>query len=134
MTRFGKWLRRRLERWLGRYYEGPTPPDRLGELAIHWANANPEASRGEFVALAIQLAEESYMLGYTRGVEYVERDPTFFDDRNPDAVADDLDPWWRIRPAITLDGDPYELVPNDEEPDEFVIPIPEDVNDERRED
>ncbi len=115
MTPLKRWLRRTIERLLKRWYEGEEPPDRLGDMIVQWANENPNATRGEFLSMAIQITEESWMSGFSRGVEYVERDPEFFEDRQPDTIADAFDPTWREEsPAITLDGDPNEIVPPDE--------------------
>lgn len=110
-----RWIRRLLEKFLKRFYEGEEAPGRLGDMAILWANENELATRGEWLSMAIHLAEEAYESGFARGVEYVERDPEFFDDLKPDLIADAADPGWQESPAITLDADPDGIVPPDEE-------------------
>lgn len=114
MTPVGKWLRERLERFLGRYEEGEDPPARIREQVIVFASMNPKATRIEWVDFAATLAEESYRSGYIRGVEWAERDPLATRPGDtPEAIADALDPSWRERPwqpQVYLDGDPSELV------------------------
>lgn len=122
MTRFMRWLRNLAEKWLGRYYEGEKAPERLAQMVMTFANENPHATRAEWVLFASEMAEESYRSGFTRGVEYVERDPTFFDDLDPDGVMSAHEPDWKWSDAISLEGNP-EDIPS---PEEFGDPV-EDV-------
>lgn len=99
MTALKRWLSRRAERFLDRYYEGPEPPLRIADLAIEFANLYPQATRAMWLRFATDHAREAYRAGYQRGYEYVERDPDFFrSDLPPDMIADQMDPDWRWRP------------------------------------
>lgn len=110
-----------LERWLGRLYEGPAPPDRLVEMVFAFAEMYPNATRRQWVLFAASHARESYRSGYVRGFEYVERDPDFFKDRSPDEVAAQLDPHeFPWSPDITLTR-PDEVVPEFDEPVATVL-------------
>ena len=111
MTPLAKLARGILERLLGRFYEGPEPPARLGEMVVAFANDHPRATRGEWVWFCRQHAAECYRSGYTRGVERAERDfwnamPSVL----PEEVADELDPDWRWQPDIRLLGEPGQVV------------------------
>lgn len=110
MTPLGKWLRRKVEKWAGTYYEGQKAPERLREQVIAFANMYPTATRGQFVEMAASLAEEAYAAGYLRGVEWAERDPEPFPGASPETIADEIDPDWKWRPAIQLEVPPGEVV------------------------
>lgn len=111
--RVKKWLRARLEKWAGTFYEGPEPPDRFRDHAVFFANLNPRATREEWVEFATELARETYSAGYMRGYEASEREQDE-DDGNtqlpPDLIADRLDPDWRNSDAVVLDF-PDAIVP-----------------------
>jgi len=105
MTRFGKWVRNNLEKYLGKYYEGFDAPDRLRAMVIAFANFYPQATRDQWIAFATAHAAESYRSGYMRGYEYIERDPdSWMPDVPPELIADQMDPNWRWNPAIELNA------------------------------
>lgn len=74
MTPLARAARNLVERVKGRFYEGPTPPTRLRDMAAAFANAHPRATRAEWLEFAARHAEEAYRSGHTRGVEWAERD------------------------------------------------------------
>lgn len=120
-----RWIRFRLERWLGRFAEGPEPPTRLRDMVHTFANINPHATRAEWVDFAAEFAGEVWRTAYQAGFEYVERDNDFFRDQDPDAIADAHDPDWRDGPPVVLEGDPTFVVP-DEEPaqlEDLLVPF-----------
>jgi hypothetical protein len=99
VTALKRWLSRRAEKFLDKYYEGPEPPQRISDLVIEFANLYPTATRSQWLRFATEHAREAYRAGYQRGYEYVERDPDFFrTDLPPDMIADMHDPDWRWRP------------------------------------
>ncbi len=73
MTALRRWLRNYLERWLGRYYEGPEPPPRLVQEVRLFAALHPHASPAEWKDFAARLAQNSYRDGFIRGEEWNER-------------------------------------------------------------
>lgn len=111
--RVRKWLRARLEKWAGTYYEGPEPPERFRDHAVFFANLHPQATREDWVEFATELARETYMAGYTRGYEASEREQRE-DDPNPmfppDVIADQMEPEWRNSDAVILEF-PEAIVP-----------------------
>ena len=120
-SRVGRWLRRFLEKRLANYYEGPDAPERLAEMVVWFANANPHATRAEWVEFAALHAAECYRSGYVRGYEYSERDPVVREFQ-PEEVADALYPDWRWAPEIRLDGKfDYEPL-EDEKPERPELP------------
>lgn len=73
MTWLQRKIRNLLERWLGRYHEGPdTPPRILQEVRI-FQLMHPEASADEWAQMARRLVDSSYKAGFTRGLEWNER-------------------------------------------------------------
>ncbi len=116
MTPFGNWLRRQWERWVGKWYEGPTPPQRLREMVVLFANMYPHATRQEWVEFAAGHAGEAYTSGYVRGWERSERDPEAMPWRvtNPEMIADEMDPGWRDGPSV-LQGN-AEMIVGDKAP------------------
>lgn len=111
--RVKKWLRARLEKWAGTFYEGPEPPERFRDHAVFFANLNPRATREEWVEFATELSRETYSAGYYRGYEASERergDAEDFTTLPPDIIADQMDPEWRNSDAVVLDF-PEAIVP-----------------------
>lgn len=88
MTPLMAWLKRTTEKAFGRYYEGPEPPARLGNMAEHFAATYPRATRGEWLTMARRLAAEAYREGYVRGYEKYERDPAEREQHDPDELAE----------------------------------------------
>lgn len=114
MTPILRWFRDFRERWLGKMYEGPEPPERLATMVIAFAQMNPQATRFDWTRFAIEHARECYRAGWTRGFEYVERDPeerAAIRHLDPETLASALDPNWRWSPELTIDGIPREPVP-----------------------
>lgn len=109
-----------LEGWLHHLYEGPTPPERLAEMVIWFAETYPNASRKQWVVFASAHARESYRAGYVRGYEHVERDPDFFRDRSPDEVAYLERQEFAWSPNILLTR-PDDVVPDLTEPDAELL-------------
>ncbi len=94
MSRVRKWLGRVAEKLAGNYYEGPEPPARFNAMVAKFAEAHPNATRGQWARFAMLHAQEAYRSAYTRGWECTERD--FADPPTPpELIADALDPSWR---------------------------------------
>lgn len=120
MTPFAAWVRRRLEKALGRFEEGAEAPARIREQAIAFANVMRKSTRKEWAEFAADYAEECYRSGYLRGVEWAERDPAPAAGTrpSPEEIADAVDPTWRDRPwrpGIELDA-PEEMVSEERSP------------------
>jgi hypothetical protein len=73
VTRAGRLFRNLLERFLGRYYEGPTPPPRLGEEVALWFALNPDADHARVRGYVTALLDAAYRDGFVRGYEWQER-------------------------------------------------------------
>lgn len=101
MTRFSKWLRKRVEKWLDRYYEGPEVPPRFSQYVIDFMHVYPQATKRQWLQFALRLAEESYKSGFVRGFENAERDESE-PEIDPDVLADATMPGWRARPMSTV--------------------------------
>lgn len=111
MTPVGKWLRNKVEEWLGKRYEGPEPPERLRLEVLSFAETCPTATRSEWAEFAEKFAREAYRVGYVRGFEWTERDKDAWSAVTPDELADQMDPGWREwSPPIVLSR-PNEVVP-----------------------
>lgn len=111
MTPVAKWVKKLAQKWLGEFYEGEEPPDRLGEQVLTFANLRPLATRGEWIDFSRAFAEECYRAGYLRGVEHAERDPLDPAEKSPEQLADEIDPNWRWRPMIQPIHANDEIVP-----------------------
>ncbi len=115
MTPLRKWLVAKAEKFAERHYEGPNPPERLDQLIIEFAKLYPRATRADWVRMAVEHGRECYKAGYTRGVEYVERDKDWHPVVPPEVLADMHDPDWRWRPmdsGIEYPG-PEQVVPDE---------------------
>lgn len=115
--RAARWVRAAVERYLGRYYEGPDAPERLGEMVLAFANLHPKASRADWVCFAARHAAECYRAGWLRGVEHIERAgdmPAVV--AASEQIADALNPDWRWSPGLTLEGSPRDVPQGDEAP------------------
>lgn len=88
MTRLGRLVRNLTERLLGRYYEGPHPPQRLAEQVAEWAAMHPTATRAEWAAFAVRFAHGAYKDGFVRGFEWAERDLDRLDLGEPERLAE----------------------------------------------
>lgn len=138
MTRFSRFFRRMFEKWVGAFYEGPEPPDRLGDMVIVFANLHPRATRAQWAKFATEHARECYRSGWVRGMENSERDERE-PEIEPEVMADAMDGGaWRERPAgprmeappdddwrwmnepITLEGNPDAIVEDDEKTEEQI--------------
>lgn len=73
VSRFGRWVRRMIERWMGWYYEGPDAPRRLAEELRVWLRLNPDAPREAIEGYCVLLLESAYRDGFVRGYEWQER-------------------------------------------------------------
>jgi hypothetical protein len=109
------------EKLAGHFYEGPEPPERIAEMARVFASLHPRATRGEWLAMAEELAREAYRSGWVRGFEYAERDPEE-PAVSPEVIADAHLPGWRDRAhdwswetGLPAPGG-LDLVPEDESP------------------
>lgn len=111
------WLRRKAEEYLDRFYAGPIPPTHHTDLVAEWANANPKASRLEWMDFSLKLARMAYSEGYMQGAEakLVDEDPSM----TPDTIADAVDPGWRRRKPLALE-DP-DLPPTAEPLSSFAL-------------
>lgn len=98
-----KWLRKAREKYLGTFYEGPDPPERLREMVIDFANHHPRATRVEWVDFAAGIADECFRSGYVRGYDYTERTPDWRPDVPPEVLADWIDPTWKWQHGISLE-------------------------------
>jgi hypothetical protein len=130
MTTFLRWLKRTREKWLGTFYGGPEPPERLRRIALLFANDSPAATRAEWLEAMVHLAGEAYRSGYMQGWERNERDAASVPWRQqpPDEVADALTPGWRNGPSVLLAGAEAivgEGVADDEEMNFVTAHVPE---------
>jgi len=89
-----RWKRRRLEK---ERVAAVQAPEHLRRMVFSFANANPRATRVEWVGFAGTLAEEAYATGYVRGLEQADEDNAGSAGVTPEQVADLLDPSWRER-------------------------------------
>lgn len=126
--RVARWWRRLVDKARGRFYEGPEPPDRLGQMVSVFAAMYPRATVADWIQFASGHAEECYRSGFIRGVEYrtrsqsdeeqmlelvtaTSRGATWVDLAPSPAeleqvVADNADVWERLSPeeqALHLD-------------------------------
>lgn len=74
MNRLSRWIRRKAEQWLGNFYEGPEPPDRIGQRVVAFMALYPNATKGEWAAFATRIGMNCYREGWVRGFEWGERD------------------------------------------------------------
>ena len=105
VTPLVRWIRNAFQKFIDRYYEGAVPPSRFGELAAHFANQHPEATRLDWVQFSAEHARRAYKEGFLRGMEYTERDPEerrLLRTANPEELADAIDPDWRSSDPVTL--------------------------------
>ena len=113
MTPLARWVRNTWQKFIDRFYEGPTPPARFGELAAMFANQHPEATRLDWTQFAAEHARRAYKEGFLRGMEYTERDPEelkLLRTADPEGLADALDPNWRSSEPVQL-LEPEEPIP-----------------------
>ena len=120
MTILSNFLKRTAEKYLGRYYEGPEPPERLTSLLVAFANDHPKADRATWVGFTTLLVQEAYKSGYTRGYEYVERTFDWRNDLPPEVIADMIDPNWKWGPGLQL-KEAGGVVPLDPPTDEEIL-------------
>jgi hypothetical protein len=105
MTPLFRWFRNAYEKLFGKFFEGPQPPARLGEIVIVFANKYPAATRDDWVRFATEHANECYRSGWVRGYERGERDPDERDiiaQARPEVLADALEHDWRWSPEVVL--------------------------------
>lgn len=88
MTPLRRKLRDILERWLGRFYEGPHPPPRIREEVRLFTLMNPHANPEDWEEFATRFAENSYRDGFVRGFEQSERDPERVEPEPDAAILD----------------------------------------------
>jgi hypothetical protein len=74
VTRLGRWLLHIVERVIGRYYEGPTPPRHVREEVRLFRVVHPHATADQWEEFAAMMAENCYRSGFVRGYEWQERD------------------------------------------------------------
>jgi hypothetical protein len=116
MTPVARWFRNARERLLGKFFDGPEPPERLSQMVIAFAETNPQATRFDWARFAIEHGRECYRSAYTRGLEYTERDPdeqALLAKLDPETLANAMDPTWHDwvwSPELRLDGIPRETV------------------------
>ncbi len=127
MTPFLKFIHRMSDKWFGKWYEGPEPPARMGEMLLAWAEANPRATREEWLEVASRASAESYRSGYVRGYEHAERVPTT-PSPTPDEVADAVDPGWREREGGISLGEGDLVVPVEQAEEEMMVRAIERAN------
>jgi hypothetical protein len=74
VTRFGRFARELVERFLGRYHEGPDVPPRYAEeVRLFRALSRNEPTEEEWEAFAVRLTERAYQDGFVRGLHWLER-------------------------------------------------------------
>jgi hypothetical protein len=113
MTPLLKFIRDAWQKFTSRYYEGPEPPSRFGEIAALFANDHPDATRLDWTMFASEHARCAYREGFLRGMEYSERDLEelrALKDLDPETLADALDPNWRTNDPVQL-NEPEERIP-----------------------
>lgn len=95
MTPFARAFRNLAQRLRKRFYEGPSPPQRLSDIVVAFANAHPEATRQDWAEFAAAHAAECYRSGYQRGYEWTERDLARRDPMvDPEHMMDELGHGW----------------------------------------
>lgn len=99
MTPFGKLLRRVLEKWAAKFYEGPNPPHRLWEQVRLFRMHHPNASIDEWEDFSVEFARASYQEGYTRGYEWAERDLDSKPAHDPEVLAAVMRHDWSLSEA-----------------------------------
>lgn len=99
--RVRQWLSRRRQKREGQFFEGPAPPRRVRDQVIAFANAFPGATRLQWVEAMVDLCEGFWIDGWARGHEWAERAERK-SGITPEAIADQIDPEWRERPAVEL--------------------------------
>lgn len=95
MTRFGRFVRNLVERFLGRYYEGPNPPRHISEEVRLFRILHPTATPEQWETFANLMAEKCYRSGFVRGYEWVERDwpgPA----QDPEVLAEAMSHDWSL--------------------------------------
>jgi len=114
---------RLVEKWLGRYYEGPEPPRRLGEELRLWAALNPDVDRAAVVGYAACLVDAAYRDGFVRGYDWQERGWTG-PGVDPEALAEAAAQDWsladanpRVRRILDAGYDPDDPLANVSAPD-----------------
>lgn len=70
LSRIRQLLRRGIDAAARRTYEGPLPPQRLGDELLVWLAHNPDASREAIAGVAIVLIESGYRDGFLRGMAW----------------------------------------------------------------
>lgn len=122
MTPFLRLLKGSVEKFFGRFYEGPEPPKRLDDLVRGFERANPKAGWAEWREFAQQLAGYAYREGWVRGNEAHARDPDeeAYHRLPPELEADAMDPGWRRYPI----GPDLENPREDESDEEEGVPLP----------
>lgn len=77
--KIGRVFRRALEKALGRWKEGPTPPGRMEWALEEFRTQNPDAGGEQWLEVARVAVRDAYAEGFIRGLEIVVRDPHAFD-------------------------------------------------------
>jgi hypothetical protein len=115
VTALRRLLIRVLERLLGRYYEGPEPPARAGEVVLEFCRLYPRATRQQWIDFVVEHSRLMWREGYVRGFEWAERDPDLEGAREPEELMRVIDPTggWLERPMS-----PDESLPLDDPPGE----------------
>ena len=112
------WLRR----WLAEDLpdEGPELPARFDEVVLLFAEHNPLATVGDWVAFAQEHGRACYAHGFIKGMEHAERAN---DDLpvSPEELADAVDPGWRHADPVDLTFDPDAVVPRNAPADHEVV-------------
>lgn len=117
MTRFAKWVTKWVETWFGIWHEGPEPPRRLSEVVLRWMDLHPQATRKEWASFAMFHAHQAYRSGWARGYEWSARQDSSLSKVDPEALADRLDPSWRLRPWEPADAMALEVMVGEKEGD-----------------
>lgn len=118
-----RWMKRVIERWMDRYYEGPESPPRVFEELRLWAALNPDAPRDVILGYASVLLDAAYRDGFVRGYEWQERGwkgPSI----DPDVLAEAQSQDWsladsnpRVRRILEAGYDPNDPLANVAAPD-----------------
>ena len=102
MTPFARLCHHLLERFAGRWHEGPSTPQRLLDLPDGSLGFYPNATRDEWREFARRAIDNAYRAGFARGYEADLRQGFGRRYPSPDYLADVEEPDWRDGPPISF--------------------------------
>ena len=112
------WLRKWLSKSAGE--DDPMLPPRFDEVVLLFAENDPLATVGDWVAFAQEHGRACYSHGFLQGLEHAERNDNDF-PVSPVELADAVDPGWRHADPVDLTFDPDAVVPRNAPADHEVV-------------